>query len=203
MLASLAELRLDPRGCRVMNPTSTGDTCTPPRHPAPRAERSVGDASAAPSPSRRCSSGFGRSQHILYGDSRTNRSRVKTGRTLGGYTIQSPNAFSTGRGPADEFTTRDARHVGRRGGGASARPRCGFAVAGSTRRHAPGDTRRGGRPGASPVRLRDPRPSGRTRSSRHPALTFPPLASTRRSSWARRRRSPPAAAPAPALPRSA
>ena len=86
----------------------------------------------------------------------------------------SSQRFIIGRGPS-QHTTR--RHEGGGGGDASARHRCGLAVAGATRRHALGDTRRGGRPGAHPVPIARPRLSARIDPtfSRHPPLTLRPL----------------------------
>ena len=89
-------------------------------------------------------------------------------------TLFSSHGFSIGRG-SSQHTTR--RHEGGGGGDASARHRCGLFVAGATRRHALGDTRRGGRPGAHPVPIARPRLSARIDPtfSRHPPLTLRPL----------------------------
>ena len=89
-------------------------------------------------------------------------------------TLFSSHGFSIGRG-SSQHTTR--RHEGGGGGDASARHRCGLFVAGATRRHALGDTRRGGRPGAHPAPIARPRLSARIDPtfSRHPPLTLRPL----------------------------
>ena len=112
------------------------------------------------------------------------------------------NAFFIVRG-SSQHTTR--RHEGGGGGDASARHRCGLAVAGATRRHALGDTRRCGRPGAHPIPIARPRLKRSNRSDVFP--TSPADSSTPfsidRSSSARRRRSRRAAAPPSVPPRSA
>ena len=117
-------------------------------------------------------------------------------------TLFSSHGFSIGRG-SSQHTTR--RHEGGGGGDASARHRCGLFVAGATRRHALGDTRRGGRPGAHPVPIARPRLKRSNRSDVFP--TSPADSSTPfsidRSSSARRRRSRRAAAPPSVPPRSA
>ena len=95
MLASLVELRLDPRGRRVMNPTSTGDT--PPRYPLSRAacralcRRRVG---ALAQSSVFVQTWSVTAHFIRRLSNHAFLSYDKTGRTLGGYTNRQTHAFS-------------------------------------------------------------------------------------------------------------